>query len=154
MIDIRQVTELCETALADFDGFVVDISVDAANAITILVDTDEGITIDQLKSVSRSVESGLDRESEDFMLMVSSPGVARPLDSMRMYRKNIGRDVKVKIIDGETLRGKLIEVQAEAFVIQWSEREPKPIGKGKVTVEKTQTIRYDQVRETKIQVSL
>jgi ribosome maturation factor RimP len=154
MIDIRQVTELCETALADFDGFVVDISVDAANAITILVDTDEGITIDQLKSVSRSVESGLDREKDDFMLMVSSPGVARPLDSMRMYRKNIGRDVKVKIIDGETLRGKLIEVQSEAFVIQWSEREPKPLGKGKVTVEKTQTIRYDQVRETKIQVSL
>jgi ribosome maturation factor RimP len=154
MIDIKHVAELSEKALSEFDGFLVEVKVDEANAITILADTDEGITIDQLKSLNRLVEAGLDREKEDFLLMVSSPGVSRPLEGERMYRKNIGRSVKVKTTDGETLKGELFEVTSEGFSIRWEEREPKPVGKGKVTVEKSRTLLFDQSRETKIQLSI
>lgn len=154
MIDIKHVTELSEKALAEFDGFLVEVKIDEANVITILADTDEGITIDQLKALNRLVESGLDRDAEDFMLMVSSPGVSRPLEGERMYRKNIGRKVKVKTTEGETLRGDLVEVTSEGFTITWTEREPKPIGKGKITVEKSRSLLFNQSKETKIQVSI
>lgn len=66
-------------------------------------------------------------------------------------KKNIGRTLEVKTSESKT-EGKLVEVAEDAIVLQWSAREPKPIGKGKVTVVKTATIPYDKIIEAKVKL--
>ncbi|MCC5918167.1 MAG: ribosome assembly cofactor RimP [Cryomorphaceae bacterium] len=154
MIDKQKVAALCEEALSAFDGFLVELTVDEHNNIQVLADTDAGITIEQLKQVSRNVEGNLDRETADFMLTVSSPGLSRPLDSYRMYRKNDGREVKVKTKTGEKLTGILEVIDEQTIELRWTTREPKPIGKGKVTVEKNQRLALDEIQETKLKISI
>jgi ribosome maturation factor RimP len=36
------------------------------------------------------------------------------------------------------------------FSLKWKQREPKPIGKGKVTVEKQKTLSYDTIVSAKV----
>jgi ribosome maturation factor RimP len=36
--------------------------------------------------------------------------------------------------------------------LQWKAREPKPVGKGKVTVDKTATLEYTEIKEAKVKI--
>jgi ribosome maturation factor RimP len=154
MIDSKKVTSLCEETLRDFGGFLVEVSIDEHNNINILADTDEGITIEQLKMVSRNVEGNLDREKEDYTLTVSSPGLGRPLDVYRMYVKNIGREVKVKTTADKKYQGILDVIDENTIELSWKTREPKPVGKGKVAVEKKERIAMQDIKETRLKISI
>jgi len=46
----------------------------------------------------------------------------------------------------------LTAVDTEEIVLQWKAREPKPIGKGKVTVQKTVTIPYQNIEKAQIKL--
>lgn len=65
----------------------------------VILDTDEGIGIDECmrygKKIKRYIE---ENEIIDgaFSMEVSSPGVTRPLEIPRQYKKNVGRILKVK----------------------------------------------------------
>ena len=43
-------------------------------------------------------------------------------------------------------------MQEDGVILQWKTREPKPIGKGKVTVEKTATILYKEIKHSKVKI--
>ena len=36
--------------------------------------------------------------------------------------------------------------------LEWKTREPKPIGKGKITVVKTTTVSFDDIAEAKVKI--
>jgi len=93
----------------------------------------------------------LDREIEDFSLEVTTPNVTDAIIDRRQYNKNIDRTLKVKTAE-ERFEGKLIEVTDEGITLFWKAREPKPIGKGKVTVEKQQTILLSEIKEAKVKI--
>ena len=59
--------------------------------------------------------------------------------------------MSVKTTDGK-FEGKLTDVLENEIILKWSAREPKPIGKGKVTVEKTATISHDNIVEAKVKL--
>lgn len=133
--------------------FLVDLKVSAQNSIEILVDGDEGVSIEDIVRISRHVEHNLDREAEDFSLNVSSAGVGNPLTLPRQYKKNIGRTLKVsKNEGGKDLEGELIEANEEGIVLKWLEREPKPVGKGKHTVEKREAIKYQEIKKAIVKI--
>ena len=69
----------------------------------------------------------------------------------RQYIKNINRILKVKTSE-EDLEGVLAEADEDKIVLNWKAREPKPIGKGKVTVQKTATISYKDIKEAKVKI--
>jgi ribosome maturation factor RimP len=96
------------------------------------------------------VESSLDREKEDFSMEVSSPGVGKPLVVHRQYLKNIGRTVKVKLVEGEKYEGDLAEVSDTGIVLKYQEKEALPGKKKKEWVEKTVTLAFDNIKETKV----
>ncbi|MGB0196403.1 MAG: ribosome assembly cofactor RimP, partial [Flavobacteriales bacterium] len=75
MINANTVRELAEAYLAGGTGFLVDVRVSDGNAISILLDDDEGTSIEKCMALSRHLESMLDRDAEDFSLDVSSPGL-------------------------------------------------------------------------------
>jgi len=72
--------------------------------LRITIYKDDGITVDDCSAVSREVGQLLDIEdviSRAYHLEVSSPGLDRPLKSKRDFARNIGKKVKLTIVDGE-----------------------------------------------------
>jgi len=66
--------------------------------LSIFVDTDSGITLEQVASITREIEGMLDLEDPipgRYRLEVSSPGIDRPLTEPWQFRKNIGRWLRV-----------------------------------------------------------
>ena len=152
-MDQDLVRKLVDEAVGENDSlFLIDLSFLPSNKIKVIVDGDDGISLKECVRISRHVEHNLDREEEDFALEVTSPDITQPLTVERQYRKNVNRTLKVKTEEGE-IEGTLVEANIEGISLRWKTREPKPIGKGKITVEKNATIAYQNIKEAKVKIT-
>ena len=150
----NKVQELLDVALAERPGlFLVDLSINEANKISINLDGDQGVNLQDCIDISRLIENGLDREEQDFSLEVASAGVSTPLKFVRQYKKNIGRTLKVKTNTSEEIEAKLVTADEEKISLEWQARKPKKIGKGKETVQKKVDILYENIKEAIVIVS-
>ncbi|MGP1991184.1 ribosome assembly cofactor RimP [Zobellia laminariae] len=145
-----KVEALLNDALEE-DGslFLIDFSILADNTIRVVLDGDEGVTVQDCVRISRAIENELDSEEYDFSLEVTSSGAASPLVMPRQYVKNIGRKLAVRTQGGE-FEGNLTGTNDEGIVLEWKAREPKPTGKGKVTVQKKEQINFSDIKEAKV----
>jgi len=151
----EQVEQLVKAALDENPTlFLIDLSIGGDNTIRILLDGDEGVTLQACMEVSRKVEHNLDREENDFSLEVSSCGVGSPLTLPRQFKKNVDRKLEVVDSEDKLVQGTLITVTEDSFTLEWKAREPKPIGKGKVTVTKTREFKYGRFKNAKVIVSI
>ena len=132
--------------------FLIDVAISEANKITVTIDGDNGVILQDCIDISRIIEDKLDREEQDFSLEVASSGVSSPLKLVRQYKKNIGRTLKVKTAT-ETIEAQLIAANEERIELTWSAREPKKIGKGKETVVKNQQIPYSEIKEAIVTIN-
>jgi len=145
-----KVTELLNKALQENDSlFLIDFSITLDNKIKVVVDGDAGVTLKDCMAISRAIEHNLDREEEDFALEVASAGATSPLVLPRQYKKNLGKKLEVKTT-GENIEGTLTEAAEDRIVLEWKAREPKPVGKGKITVQKRQEIAISDIKEAKV----
>jgi ribosome maturation factor RimP len=145
-----KVTKLIDEALESRpDIFILDFDISDANDIHLTIDGDHGVTIDDIVFFSRQIEHNLDRDEEDFSLTVSSFDITKPFHLKRQFKKNIGRKIKVKTTEGEK-EGTLMSVDDDQIVLENKVREPKKIGKGKVTVTKQDTIPFEQIKDAKV----
>ncbi|MCL7752180.1 ribosome assembly cofactor RimP [Polaribacter sp. Z022] len=151
-MDYTKVKDLVDEAIALNDSlFLIDLTISANNKIQVTVDGDKGVPLSECIRISRSVDGNFDREEEDFSLEVTTPDIAHPLKVKRQYIKNISRILKVKTSE-EEFEGTLVEADEDKIVLNWKAREPKPIGKGKVTVQKSVTLDYKDIKETKVKI--
>ena len=132
---------------------MVDVRVSEGNAISILLDDDEGTSIAKCIALSRHLEDELDRDAEDFSLDVSSPGLDQPLKMHRQEQKNIGRDVQLKIRDAGKVAGKLIAATEDEIIIQIREKRRIEGRKAKEWVEEDHAYALEVLDWTKVQVS-
>ncbi len=105
------------------DVFVVDINLTRGKyaVLSIKVDTDAGITLEKCMDVSRSVGRMLDEQDlmqSAYRLEVSSPGIGKPFKVRRQFPANIGRHVSVQTNDGQTFKGKLMEVTETNILLE------------------------------------
>src|SRR5665647_1154267 len=114
MIDKAKIAELVNGKLTD-DQFLVDVTISSGNEIHIMVDSDTGISINQIVEISRYVESKLDREAEDFELSVYSAGLTEPFRLIRQYKKNQDQEIEVLLANGQKLNGLLIGVEDQGI---------------------------------------
>lgn len=135
------------------DLFLMDMTIDGSNEIKVIIDGDEGVTVTDCIFVSRAVEHNLDRDEIDFSLEVASAGASAPLSFPRQFKRNVGRQLEVLDKEKRKETGELVKADEEGVVIQWKAREPKPIGKGKVTVQKEWSIRYDDIKQAKVVIT-
>jgi len=134
------------------DLFLIDFVVLENNAIKIVIDGDNGVLIKDCMFISRAIEHNIDREEYDFSLEVTSAGATTPLCHKRQYYKNIGRTVTVKTVNDKKFEGKLLNADEDNVTLEWKTKEPKPIGKGKVTVQKQIKLAYSDIIETKVKI--
>lgn len=147
------VEDLLQNALKERqDLFLIDFSISGDNAIKIVIDGDKGVLVEDCMFISRAIEHNLDREEHDFALEVLSSGATTPLVLPRQYRKHIGRNLEIKTTNGENLEGQLTATNEQEVVLKWKTREPKPVGKGKVTVTKEASVAFDKIKEAKVKI--
>ena len=125
--------------------FLVSVKVSNANKIIVLADKNEGITIDDCASLHRHIESGLDRDKEDFELQVSSPGLDTPFQVIEQYFKNEGKKVEVADIEGLKYYGKLKNVTEGGF-----ELETEVKTKGRKMELKDISFNFEQIKSTRV----
>jgi len=119
--------------------FLIDLTITDNFKITVALDGDNGVALQDCIDISRAIENNLDREEQDFSLEVASVGVGSPLKMVRQYKKNVGRTLIVKLAT-ETIEAELVEANDNFIILSWKARESKKIGKGKETVQKRQEI--------------
>jgi len=148
MIDKVKIAELVNEKLTD-DQFLVDVTVSPSNVIDIMVDSDTGISINQIVEISRFVESNLDREVEDFELSVFSAGLSEPLRLLRQYKKNIDTEVDVLLTSGLKLTGILLKADDQGIDLEVTTKEKSEGSKKKELVTRVHTLGYPEIKETK-----
>ncbi|MBC5840130.1 MAG: ribosome assembly cofactor RimP [Flavobacteriaceae bacterium] len=149
----EKVNKLLAEALLDKPTlFLIDLTITDAFKVIVSLDDDNGVALQDCIDVSRAIEANLDREEQDFSLEVASVGVGSPLKLIRQYKKNVGRTLIVKTVQ-ENLEAELVEANDEFVILSWEAREPKKIGKGKETVQKTLQLPYEDIKEAIVTVT-
>jgi ribosome maturation factor RimP len=144
MIEKGKIEKIVDEFIKGTDIFLVAVRAGNSNRISVLADTRKGITIDECASLHRHIEKQLDRNIEDYDLLVSSPGADTPFMVIEQYRKNEGRKVDVVDIDGLKYSGTLKNVTVGGFEL---ETEVRVKGKGREM--KDISFNFDQVKSTK-----
>jgi ribosome maturation factor RimP len=146
---------LCELQNEGENFFVVDVLASASKIktkVSILLDTDAGISIDECAEISRKVDSRLDELNlleNAYTLEVSSPGVDQPLKLNRQYIKNIGRNVKVLLKDGTEKTGKLEAVSDTAITLSVLTNTKKK----QTTPAEPLVLVFDNINKTQVLIS-
>ncbi|MGX5657890.1 ribosome maturation factor RimP [Geodermatophilus nigrescens] len=104
------------------------------SVVRVVVDRDQGVSLDDVAEVSRAVSAVLDRNDGElgrapYVLEVTSPGVDRPLTEPRHWRRNTGRLVAVAV-GGEQLTGRVTAVDDSGVTLA-VEKPGKPGAKKK-----------------------
>lgn len=148
----KTVKDLLEKALEEReDLFLIDFSISLDNKIKVVIDGDEGVSVEDCVFVSRAIEHNIDRDEHDFSLDVMSAGATSPLTNKRQYKKNLTRTIELRT-ESETIEGVLINASDDHITLQWKAREPKSVGKGKLTVNKQADIAYEDIVEAKVMI--
>lgn len=147
MITVDKIKTLIEQKLTEDDYFIVSLEVIPGNKIKLIIDSMNGITIDECVAFSRAIEHNLDRDTEDFSLEVSSPGLDMPLKVRNQYVKNIGRELELHTLTNEKIVGKLTDVK-ENSVILYEEKKEKVEGhKKKQLIKKEYNISFEDINK-------
>ncbi len=111
---VQKVTALLEPAVQSTGLDLEDIEIRAVGrriVVRVLVDSETGVSLDQVAAASTAVAEALDGDDpfgdEPYTLEVSSPGVERPLTLPRHWRRSIGRLVAVTTTRHEQVVGRI-----------------------------------------------
>jgi ribosome maturation factor RimP len=115
-------------ALSALGFYLEDVTITSAgrrSMLTIIVDGDTHLSLDQVtsatKAISEIVESLQSLGDTPFTLEVTSPGLDRPLTKPRHWRKNIDRLVKVVLLDGKVIKGRIKAASEDGATVDQSE---------------------------------
>ena len=113
----EEISAAITPALYDLGFYLEDITITSAgrrSMITVIVDGDNHLSLDQVtvatKAIGEIVENIQSLGQIPFTLEVTSPGLDRPLTKPRHWRKNIDRLVKIVLLDGKEVKGRVKDV--------------------------------------------
>lgn len=107
------------------DGFELE-AMDISSAgrkqlVRVIVDAEDGVGLDDIATVSRTVSAALDRHEHlivgPYTLEVTSPGLDRPLTHPRHWRRNHLRLVRVRLTDGTEFVGRVGDCAGDAVTM-------------------------------------
>ena len=110
----EEISAVITPALSNLGFYLEDLTITSAgrrSMITVIVDGDTHLSLDQVtvatKAISELVENIQSLGQTPFTLEVTSPGLDRPLTKPRHWRKNIDRLVKIVLLDGSEIKGRI-----------------------------------------------
>ncbi|MCU0367292.1 MAG: ribosome maturation factor RimP [Cyclobacteriaceae bacterium] len=152
----EKIKELAQSHLQDAAHFVVDVilSKHKPYKVTVILDGDHGINIDDCTELSRKLSESLDSLdliSDNYTLEVGTPGLDQPLKLKRQFIKNVGRELKVTKKDKSILQGKLMSADADKIVLIPSTKEKSTKSKKMELVEIE--INFSDIEKATVMVS-
>lgn len=147
-----EIRRLAESKLANESQFVVDVVISSRQGprkVMIFLDGDQGVSIDDCANLSREIAKELDENGlieDNYTLEVSTSGIDHPLKSVRQYKKNKGRRVRVTLRD-EVIEGQLADVTDEKIVVN------QETGSGKKKEITAVDIPFSEIEKTLVMVS-
>jgi ribosome maturation factor RimP len=148
MITKDHIRKLAEKHISGTGIFLVDVRLSSTGRITVLIDRNEGVTIDDCVALSRHISHELGEEVGDFELNVSSPGLDMPLLVIEQYRKNEGRMVDVVSNDGSREKGTLMNVTHGGFDLRVDTKQKK-----KEVASVIRSFNFEDVKSVKVIIS-
>lgn len=144
----QKIEELLQAFLEERkDLFLIDLKISAGDDITVILDGDQGVSLQDCLDASRAIEFNMDREAHDFSLQVMSAGLSEPVVLPRQFRKNLNRDLKVTLTDERETEGTLTAADDEKITLTRKFRKPKEVGKGKVDAVEEMEIPYSDIKK-------
>ncbi|HJE61637.1 MAG TPA: ribosome maturation factor RimP [Nocardiopsis listeri] len=141
----ERIAELLEPVLAKagLDLEAVELTpAGKRRVLRVVVDSDDGVDLDMVGEVSQDVNEALDASDvmgeTPYVLEVTSPGVDRPLTMPRHWRRSRGRLVKVNLVEGGDLTGRVTESDDQGVTLDVKGR--------------SRTLAYDKIAKAKVQV--
>jgi ribosome maturation factor RimP len=129
-------------ALSALGFYLEDVTITSAgrrSMLTIIVEGDTHLSLDQVTSATKAigeiVESLQSLGDTPFTLEVTSPGLDRPLTKPRHWRKNIDRLVKVVLLDGKEIKGRIKAASEDSATVDQSEINFAEIKRASLEVE-------------------
>ena len=129
--------------------FVVECKVSPMGDIELLIDSDTAVRLEDCASLNRAIEAELDREVEDYSLMVASAGIGSELKQLRQYKKIHGSSVEVLLKDGMKILAKLDDANEEGITLSYEEKQLVEGKTRKVTVQVTKSYKWEEIKYTK-----
>lgn len=97
--------------------------------LTVVIDKDAGVTIDDCEKLHRAIDEPLDELDPiegSYTLNVSSPGLDRPLKLERDYKRNLNKKILVKLYkpldNKKTFEGVLTDYDDTTFSIELKDK--------------------------------
>jgi ribosome maturation factor RimP len=120
----EEIIAVITPALEALGFYLEEVTITSAgrrSMITIIIDGDTYLSLDQVtvatKAVGEIVEGIQSLGQTPFTLEVTSPGLDRPLTKPRHWRKNIGRLVKIVLLDGQEIKGRVKDVSQISTIV-------------------------------------
>jgi ribosome maturation factor RimP len=138
----EDISDAVTPALSALGFYLEDVTITSAgrrSMLTIIVDGDTHLSLDQVTSATKAigeiVESIQSLGETPFTLAVTSPGLDRPLTKPRHWRKNIDRLVKVVLLDGKEIKGRIKSASENSTTVDESEINFADIKRASLEVE-------------------
>ncbi|MFM1914311.1 MAG: hypothetical protein RIR51_2164 [Bacteroidota bacterium] len=151
----QQIKDWVEKEINGKDIFFVDLEVKPGFKrleISLLLDTMEGIQIEDCAKVSRGLSNWIEENNliaEAYNLEVSSPGIDKPLKYDWQFVKNKGRKIKIWMKEEENMEGELEGKEGEEIIFFKEKRHKHLVKKEKEATR----VSLDKIDKIKVQVS-
>ncbi len=147
------VRAIIEESIQDTEIFLVDLKITGGGKITVLIDAIGGLPITDCMKVSRGIEFNLDRETEDFELHVSSPGLDKPFKVFKQYEKNITRSIRIVLEDEGVVDAVIVGVDEPKINLEIEEVITKSDVLEGVKKGDALELTQEDIKESKINIS-
>ena len=115
--------------------------------LTVVIDKDGGVTIDDCEKLHRAIDGPLDELDPidtAYILNVSSPGIDRPLKTERDYKRNLNKKISVRLYTPQNVKkafdGVLVAYDEETFTVEVK-------GGNQITFNKKDTAKVEPIIE-------
>ena len=143
------IEKLIDQYLINNDFFLVEVSVSSDNDIEISIESSDVVLIKNCAEISRIVEAGLNRETEDFSLTVTSAGLDQPFKVFKQYLKFVGKEVEVLFRNGTKQTGTLTDAQEDKIELGFSKLEKVEGKKKRERIDVRQYYSLSEIKSTK-----
>jgi ribosome maturation factor RimP len=153
MISEEYIKNIIDGELAKRNLFLVDLKISSSNKINVFIDSMKGVTIEECAKLSSVIKDELNKDIDDYVLEVSSPGLNNPLILPLQYEKNLGRYLDIITKDGFRKTGRLTKVFENGIQIKSELTLKNKQGRKKSQETKEYVFDFTEIKSAKVIVS-
>ncbi len=153
MINEENIKRIINDEIRNKNLFLVDLKISHSNKINVFIDSMKGVTIEECAKLSFMIKEKLNKDIDDYVLEVSSPGLNKPLILPLQYEKNLGRYLDIVTKDGTRKTGRLTKVFRNGIQIKSEVTATNKPGRKRGNVTKDYVFDFTDIKSAKVIVS-